>query len=99
MPFSALILALYEPNWDSLDSRPLPDWYDDAKFGIFVHWGVFSVPSWGPLGSSADGPQASEWYWYNWKSNKKEMETYKKFHNNHYGEHFEYADFVVSMHL
>lgn len=32
----------YEPNWDSLDSRPLPSWYDEAKIGIFIHWGVFS---------------------------------------------------------
>lgn len=48
----------YFPTWDSLDSRPLPNWYDDAKFGIFIHWGVFSVPSFG-----------SEWFWNNWKGN------------------------------
>ena len=35
----------YKPTWDSLDKRPLPTWYDDAKIGIFIHWGVFSVPS------------------------------------------------------
>ena len=29
----------YEPTWDSLDKRPLPAWYDEAKFGIFIHWG------------------------------------------------------------
>ena len=46
----------YEPTWDSLDKRPLPSWYDEAKFGIFIHWGVFSVPSFG-----------SEWFWVNWK--------------------------------
>lgn len=46
----------YTPNWDSLDSRPLPTWYDEAKFGIFIHWGVFSVPSFG-----------SEWFWINWQ--------------------------------
>ena len=33
----------YTPAWASLDSRPLPQWYKDAKFGIFMHWGVFSV--------------------------------------------------------
>lgn len=44
--------ARYEPNWESIDSRPLPEWYDQAKFGIFIHWGVFSVPSFG-----------SEWFW------------------------------------
>jgi alpha-L-fucosidase len=46
----------YTPDWPSLDSRPLPSWYDDAKFGIFVHWGVFSVPAYG-----------SEWFWWYWK--------------------------------
>lgn len=28
----------YTPDWESLDSRPLPDWYDQSKFGIFIHW-------------------------------------------------------------
>lgn len=44
--------AKYEPTWESLDARPIPDWFDDVKFGIFIHWGVFSVPSFG-----------SEWFW------------------------------------
>ena len=35
---SAKAKRRYDPNWDSLDSRPLPEWYDDAKFGIFIHW-------------------------------------------------------------
>ena len=35
----------YLPDWSSLDSRPLPSWYDQSKVGIFIHWGVFSVPS------------------------------------------------------
>ena len=35
----------YTPDWTSLDSRPLPAWYDESKVGIFIHWGVFSVPS------------------------------------------------------
>ena len=34
----------YTPDWPSLDSRPLPDWYDDAKFGIFMHFGTSVVP-------------------------------------------------------
>ncbi|XP_062870636.1 tissue alpha-L-fucosidase-like [Trichomycterus rosablanca] len=46
----------YTPDWKSLDARPLPPWYDEAKFGLFVHWGVFSVPAFG-----------SEWFWWNWK--------------------------------
>lgn len=42
----------FDPTWESLDARPLPAWFDRAKFGIFIHWGVFSVPSFG-----------SEWFW------------------------------------
>ena len=34
--------AQYAPTWASLDTRPLPQWFDDAKVGIFIHWGVFS---------------------------------------------------------
>ena len=34
----------YTPDWDSLDSRPLPDWYDDVKIGIFMHFGPYAVP-------------------------------------------------------
>ena len=35
----------YTPDWTSLDKRVLPAWYDESKVGIFIHWGVFSVPS------------------------------------------------------
>ena len=35
--------AQYEPTWDSIDRRPVPQWFDDAKFGIFIHWGIYAV--------------------------------------------------------
>lgn len=35
--------ASYEASWDSIDRRPNPAWFDDDKFGIFIHWSVFSV--------------------------------------------------------
>ncbi len=41
----------YRPNWDSLTKYRTPDWFRDAKFGIFLHWGVYSVPAFG-----------NEWY-------------------------------------
>lgn len=41
----------FRPNWDSLKSYKIPQWYEDAKFGIFLHWGVYSVPAFD-----------SEWY-------------------------------------
>jgi hypothetical protein len=45
----------YDPDWESLDARPLPDWYDQSKIGIFIHWGVYSVPG-----------LESEWFWKMW---------------------------------
>ena len=43
-----LILSIqceYTPDWKSLDTRPIPSWFDQSKVGIFIHWGVFSVPA------------------------------------------------------
>lgn len=34
----------YQPDWDSLSEHPTPAWFTAAKFGIFIHWGVFTVP-------------------------------------------------------
>lgn len=55
----------YEPDWSSLDARPLPTWYDQAKFGIFIHWGVYSVPAFG-----------GEWFWMNWRG--ENVQNYQK---------------------
>jgi alpha-L-fucosidase len=41
----------FQANWQSLEAYQVPDWYRDAKFGIFIHWGVYSVPAFG-----------NEWY-------------------------------------
>ena len=75
----------YSANWKSLDGRPTPEWFTDAKFGIFIHWGVYSVPAWGSKGSY------SEWYWKNMED--KNGETYKH-HIKTYGGGFLYQDFA-----
>ena len=41
----------YKDNWESLSQHPVPKWFLDGKFGIFIHWGIYSVPAYG-----------SEWY-------------------------------------
>ena len=46
----------YQPNWESLDKRHTPQWYAQAKFGIFLHWGIYSVPAWA-TNSNADWQQ------------------------------------------
>jgi alpha-L-fucosidase len=77
----------YEPTWESLDARPCPEWYLDAKFGIFIHWGVYSVPSWGVRG------EYSEWYWYR-IADRKPDNPWWRFHRANYGESFPYQDFA-----
>jgi alpha-L-fucosidase len=77
----------YEPNWESLDARPTPEWYLDAKFGIFIHWGVYSVPAWGPKDAY------SEWYWFNQRMRGQRGAT-AKFHEKNYGKDFDYQDFA-----
>src|ERR1700733_4695653 len=37
----------FRPDWESLQKDEVPEWYKDAKFGIFIHWGVYSVPAFG----------------------------------------------------
>lgn len=39
---------MYEPTWESVRTHPLPAWFEDAKLGIFIHWGLYSVPAWAP---------------------------------------------------
>ncbi|MBN2665548.1 MAG: alpha-L-fucosidase, partial [Bacteroidales bacterium] len=54
----------YTPDWNSIDSRPVPSWFEDSKFGIFIHWGVYSIPAWGPTGSDVGVyDKYAEWYW------------------------------------
>ena len=65
-----------ERTQDKLDRRPIPQWYQDAKFGIFIHWGVYSVPSWGAKGSYA------EWYWNSLNDPKSAT---RAFHDRVYG--------------
>jgi alpha-L-fucosidase len=51
----------YQPTWESIDARPTPPWFTDAKFGIFIHWGAYSVPAYAPV---IQGKLAyAEWYW------------------------------------
>ena len=84
----AVVPAPFQPNWASLDQRPIPRWYLDAKFGVFIHWGVYSVPAWGKVG------QYAEWYWNNIKSDRPENAAWREFHNRNYGEKFDYMDFA-----
>lgn len=72
----------YQPNWDSLVSYGVPEWFVDSKFGLYAHWGLYSVPGFG-----------DEWYgkhMYN-----PEHDIHKE-HIKHYGalSEFGYKDFI-----
>ncbi|MEI8288382.1 MAG: alpha-L-fucosidase, partial [Verrucomicrobiota bacterium] len=41
----------YLPSWNSLNHRQTPQWLRDGKFGIYTHWGIYSVPAQGPNGT------------------------------------------------
>ncbi|MCX8180341.1 MAG: alpha-L-fucosidase [Thermofilaceae archaeon] len=72
----------FKPCWDSLKSYRVPKWYSDAKLGIFIHWGVYSIPAFG-----------NEWYPRNmYVKGSPEYE----FHLKTYGPHteFGYKDFI-----
>lgn len=57
----------YEPTWESLKNYEAPEWYEDAKLGFWVHWGVYSVPAF-------MGDHAGEWYG-RWMYSKKGQST------------------------
>ncbi len=72
----------FEANWESLQGYRVPDWYLDAKFGLFIHWGVYAVPAFG-----------NEWYPRNmYQAGTPE----NQYHLKHYGDltTFGYKDFI-----
>jgi alpha-L-fucosidase len=72
----------FKPDWNSLENFRVPEWFRDAKFGIFIHWGVYSVPGF-----------ANEWYSRNMYEPHNAAFTYQK---NVYGPQskFGYKDFI-----
>lgn len=84
----------YQANWESIDSRPVPGWFTDAKFGIFIHWGLYSVPAWGPTDARIYDKYA-EWYWNKLMNTQSAVHpNFVEFHNRTYGENYKYQDFV-----
>lgn len=86
-------MTSYEKSWESIDSRPLPEWYDDAKLGIFVHWGLYSVPAYAPKRGDVDSTGLAYSEWYGWQVAEK-FPPYYKFHEKMYGKGFRYEDFA-----
>ncbi len=92
----------YQPTLKSVKTHPMPDWYNDAKFGIFIHWGLYSVPAFAPHGEFtaekllkgelgfAESPYA-EWYQNSLRINGSPVNQY---HKKTYGADFRYEQFA-----
>lgn len=70
----------YKDNWESLAAYPVPQWYRDAKFGMFIHWGIYSVPAY-----------LSEWYCRMMYYRGNPIYWH---HRRKYGKDFNYRDFI-----
>ncbi|GAN02175.1 glycoside hydrolase family 29 protein [Mucor ambiguus] len=84
---SFLTSIRYTSTSSSVQQHRPPNWLKQSKFGIFIHWGLYSVPSWAPVGKSY-----AEWYW--WRMNRKDDAAFD-YHRQHYGQNFEYDDFLA----
>ncbi len=75
----------YESTWTSLTKYETPEWFLDGKFGIYTHWGVYSVPAYGPNGT-----------WYSHNIYMYEESPQRKHHEKTYGplEEFGYKEFI-----
>lgn len=91
----------YQATLESIQQHPLPKWFEDAKFGIFIHWGTYSIPGWAPTGygvqdliagdtNSTESPYA-EWYWSN---SQQANSLTKEWQDKTYGAEFKYEQFA-----
>ncbi|MGZ3506097.1 MAG: alpha-L-fucosidase [Vulcanimicrobiaceae bacterium] len=78
----------YTADLASLSTHPLPQWYADAKFGIFIHWGAYSVPQFAKVGDSA------EWYWEHLRYPHMDDGAVFEHHRKVWGENFAYDQFI-----
>ena len=88
----------YQPDWSSIDKRQTPAWFGESKFGIFIHWGLYSVPSYAAAGVPKE-QQYAEWYWNSITKGKSLAPNASgsaawRFHQRVYGADFPYENFA-----
>lgn len=88
------------PAQESAGRRPVPSWYLDAKLGIFVHWGLYSVPAWAPPSGELGKVPYTVWFrnnayaeWYLNTMKIKDSPTWQH-HVKTWGADFKYEDFI-----
>lgn len=94
----------YEPSLESLDQHPLPQWYAGAKLGIFIHWGLYSVPGWAPINHPEHDFSSNDYIKYDpyaeWYLNTMRVpgSPTAEYHKQHYG-NLGYYDFAPMFNL
>jgi len=90
----------YRPTWESLKQHTIPDWYQDCKLGIFIHWGLYSVPAFAPPTVELGVVNNEEWFcnnpyaeWYFNSVNIGRGPSYEH-HIETYGKDFPYENFA-----
>jgi len=90
----------FEPTWPSLETHRVPAWFEDAKLGIFIHWGLYSVPAWATPSGELGKVTADQWFannpyaeWYLNTLRITDSPTYKH-HVETYGKDFDYYRFA-----
>src|SRR6202158_5549684 len=92
----------YEATIESLDRHGLPEWYADAKLGIFIHWGLYSVPGWAPLVHPTHDFASTDYINHNpyaeWYLNSMRLEgsPTQAYHGEHYGANYDYYNFATA---
>jgi alpha-L-fucosidase len=82
-------------NWTTanLVAHESPQWFDDAKFGIFIHWGPYSVPAWG---NSTPHESYAEWYWWYTTHPLGDKSSFRDHRLRTYGPDLNYDDFFAN---
>ena len=98
-PFAFAQPPHFDSNWASIDRRPIPRWWIDAKFGILIVWGAYSVPAYAPVHTKGETPY-SGWYWHSLVEGRNASGPANDgyltwaFHKRVYGANFSYFDFA-----
>lgn len=92
-PFSSLSFGLTPWTSSNLAAHSSPQWFDDAKFGIFIHWGPYAVPAWG---NSTPYESYAEWFWWYTTHPLGDTSGFRDYRLRTYGPTLNYDDFFAN---
>ena len=78
----------WQPTRESIARHCVPEWFEDAKFGMFIDWGLYSVPGWAPIPEK--GPTYPDWYLHLMYTDPR----FREYHAKTWGEQFQRDDFL-----